>query len=383
MIMELQNIKLGDYFDIAWGNTSITKKSYAPSGFVAFSATGADGFLKHFEHDEQGIILSAIGARCGKCFLASGKWTAIKNTIVITPKKEKLVDCRYAWYFLNDENKWRSKGAGQPFITQERALNTELPVPLKNGKPDLAEQKRIADKLDKVFAEIEKSIDKTRHSKKYAGKTVYSELLATFNDENLKTYPLDEVCQTTSGGTPSRSIRSYYDGDISWLKSGELNDNRSISSSEEHITEDAIRKSNAKIMPAGTVLIAMYGATVGKLGILSVSASTNQAVCAITPYKNILNEYMYWYLYFYRSELVSQAFGGAQPNISQTLIRKVPVKIPVKDGQPDLVKQKEIVSKVNTAQEKQQRLMDLLSIQEKLFSSLRSSVLSKSLQMQT
>jgi len=249
--------------------------------------------------------------------------------------------------------------------------------------PPLAEQKRIADMLSKVFIDIENSIQKTRQNSKLSSKTTYSELLSTFNDDTLKTYLLEDVCDTTSGGTPSRSIKSYYDGDISWLKSGELNDNRSISSSEEHISEDAIKKSNAKVFPSGTVLLAMYGATVGKLGILSANASTNQAVCAITPHKNILNEYMFWYLYFYRDELVKKAFGGAQPNISQTLIRKLPVKIPLKDNQPDLAKQKEIVAKVNTIQEKQEKLMDLFSRQEKLFASLRSSVLNQSFQMQT
>lgn len=147
-----QNVKLGDYFDIAWGNTSITKKSYVSTGYTAYSAAGADGSLGHYEHDGGGIILSAIGARCGKCFLADGKWTAIKNTIAIISKQDQLVDYRYAWYFLNNEDKWHSKGAGQPFITQKRAINMEIPVPLKNGKPDIAEQKRVADELDRAFA---------------------------------------------------------------------------------------------------------------------------------------------------------------------------------------------------------------------------------------
>lgn len=149
---ELQKAKLGDYFDIGWGNTSITKKSYVPEGYTAYSAAGADGLLGHYEHKGKGIILSAIGARCGKCFLADGKWTAIKNTIVMTSKPEHLVDEKYAWYFLNDEEKWRSKGAGQPFITQARAIGMELPVPLKDGKPDPAEQRRIVEKLDAAFA---------------------------------------------------------------------------------------------------------------------------------------------------------------------------------------------------------------------------------------
>jgi len=306
-------------------------------------------------------------------------------TTLLIPKAD-LVTPKYLFYFayffhLSGKTKNLQKAVtGIRNLEFSKYLEQEVSVPFKDNKPDLAEQKRITDKLDKVFMEIEKSVDKVKQNKKYASKTTYSELLTTFSDENLKIYSLEDVCDTTSGGTPSRSNSAYYDGDISWLKSGELNDNRSISSSEEHISEDAIKKSNAKVFPSGTVLLAMYGATVGKLGILSASASTNQAVCAITPYKNILNEYMFWYLYFYRDELVKKAFGGAQPNISQTLIRKLPIKVPLKDNQPDPAKQKEIVARVNAIQEKQEKLTGLFSRQEKLFASLRSSVLSYAFQ---
>ena len=311
--------------------------------------------------------------------------TAVDCTIL---RLKKEYEPRYINYLLNAEQTKSQvyqmvTGSSRKRISRKNLATVELSIPTKDGKPDLAEQKQIADKLDKVFSEIAKSVDKIKLNKKYTSKTTYSELLTTFSDEDLKTYSLEEVCDTTSGGTPSRSNSAYYNGDISWLKSGELNDNRSLSSSEEHISEDAITKSNAKVFPSGTVLMAMYGATVGKLGILSASASTNQAVCAITPHKNILNEYMFWYLYFYRDELVKKAFGGAQPNISQTLIRKLPIKVPLKDNQPDLVKQKEIVAKINAIQEKQEKLTDLFSRQEKLFASFRSSVLSQSFQMQT
>lgn len=256
---------------------------------------------------------------------------------------------------------------------------SKIKIPL----PSLAEQKRTTDKLDNVFAEIEKSTSKISENKKRASKIVFSELLTVFGDEKLKTYSLDEVCDTTSGGTPRRSIKDFYEGEIVWLKSGELNDNREIISSEEHISELALEKSNAKVLSSGTVLMAMYGATIGKLGILKTEATTNQAVCAITPHKNILNEYMYWYLYFYRDELVKQAFGGAQPNISQTLIRKIPVKVPIVDGKPDLQRQKEVVEKVNAIQEKSGKLVELFSAQSKSFVSLRLSVLNQSFQMQT
>lgn len=89
---------------------------------------------------------------------------------------------------------------------------------------------------------------------------------------------IGDVCNTGSGGTPARNIAAYYRGTIPWVKSGELNDG-TVSTVDEFITADALALSSAKVVPAGTVLIALYGATIGRLGILEMEAATNQAVC--------------------------------------------------------------------------------------------------------
>ena len=93
---------------------------------------------------------------------------------------------------------------------------------------------------------------------------------------------LGDVCKTTSGGTPSRKRIIFFQGDIPWVKSGELPDGPVVDI-KEYITEEAVRNSSAKLFPAGALLIALYGATVGKLGILNRNAATNQAGCAIFP----------------------------------------------------------------------------------------------------
>ena len=85
---------LGTIANVDWGNTSITKKSYVENGFPAFSATGQDGFLPFAEHEGDAIIVSAIGARCGKCFYARGQWTAIKNTLTVTEKENFFMNYR-------------------------------------------------------------------------------------------------------------------------------------------------------------------------------------------------------------------------------------------------------------------------------------------------
>lgn len=147
---------------------------------------------------------------------------------------------------------------------------------------------------------------------------------------------LGDVCRTTSGGTPSRKNAEYFTGDIPWVKSGELPDGL-VSEVEERITAAAVANSSAKLFPAGTLLIALYGATVGKLGILKEAATTNQAVCAIFPPEYLDTKYLFWYLRCVRSDLVAQAVGGAQPNISQGILRELRVPIAPLDQQKRIV----------------------------------------------
>lgn len=138
---------------------------------------------------------------------------------------------------------------------------------------------------------------------------------------------LGDVCSTTSGGTPSRGVKAYYGGSIAWVKSGELND-KEIYSTEETISEEGLANSSAKLFPAGTLLIALYGATVGKLGLLEIDAATNQAVCAIFPTDSVHRDYLFFYLLRERESLLQISFGGAQPNISQDIVRSIKVALP-------------------------------------------------------
>jgi hypothetical protein len=151
--------------------------------------------------------------------------------------------------------------------------------------------------------------------------------------ENYKSKKLGEIAETTSGGTPLRNISTYYDGDIPWIKSGELNDGI-ILEAEEFITQDGLENSSAKIFPKGTLVVALYGATVGKTGILGLDAASNQAVCAVFPKEDIVTtEFLFWFLRHKRPEFLGSSFGGAQPNISQKLLRDTELPIPPKSLQ--------------------------------------------------
>ena len=150
---------------------------------------------------------------------------------------------------------------------------------------------------------------------------------------------LGVVGEWQSGGTPSRSNKSYYGGNIPWLKTGDLNDGF-ILNIPESITEEAVANSSAKINPAGSVLIAMYGATIGKLGILTFPSATNQACCACIEFRATTQLYLFYFLLSQRSRFISRGGGGAQSNISKELI--VNTRIPL----PPLSEQQRIVTEI-------------------------------------
>lgn len=141
-----------------------------------------------------------------------------------------------------------------------------------------------------------------------------------------------------SGATPSRLRKDYYGGNIPWLKTGDLNDGI-ITNIPEFITEKALEETSVKLNPTDSILIAMYGATIGKIGILSFPATTNQACCACLDYK-IDKMYIFYFLLSNRINFVSMGGGGAQPNISKEKI--VNTTFPL----PPLAEQKRIVSKI-------------------------------------
>ena len=163
---------------------------------------------------------------------------------------------------------------------------------------------------------------KTVDSSVLAAKMIFKHLGKLYSVSKIA-----DVADTSSGGTPNRGMFEYYNGNIPWVKSGELKD-RLITKCDEFITEEGLKNSSAKLFSKGTLLVAMYGANIGKTGILDFDATTNQAVCAIFPKVKILNEYLFWYFKQQRIDFIAVGKGGAQPNISQTIINNALITVP-------------------------------------------------------
>jgi len=138
--------------------------------------------------------------------------------------------------------------------------------------------------------------------------------------ENWCWVRLGQIGDWAAGATPSRSnVEFYNNGSIPWLKTGDLNDGI-INDVSEYITEYALKNTSVKLNPKGTVLIAMYGATIGKVGLLNIEAATNQACCGCRPIVGVFNWYLFYYLMSHKDDFISQGAGGAQPNISREKI---------------------------------------------------------------
>lgn len=162
---------------------------------------------------------------------------------------------------------------------------------------------------------------------------------------------LENIAEWGSGGTPSRKRKEYYNGNIPWIKTGELN-NGYIFNSEEKITELGLKNSSAKLYPINTVIIAMYGATIGKVGILSIEATTNQACACAIVYKNILFKYVFHYLIYQKEAFINKSKGGAQPNLSQEIIKKHEIPLPpIKEQQRIVNRIESLFAKLDRAKE--------------------------------
>ncbi len=164
-----------------------------------------------------------------------------------------------------------------------------------------------------------------------------------------------------SGTTPTSTNKSYYNGHIPWVTTGELRE-KIIFNTKKMLTTKAIQElSSLKLFPKGSILIAMYGATIGRLGKLGIEATTNQACCVITSSSKILNDYLYYWLLGYKTEIINLGYGGGQPNISQDTISNLKVSTPNIEEQKNIViylDQK--TKKIDTLIEKQQTLIKLL-----------------------
>jgi len=208
--------------------------------------------------------------------------------------------------------------------------------------PPLPEQRRIVAKVEELAAKIEEAKACRSRSQDEVG-GMAAAALRSFRNQllvgNQRVAQLGEITTVTAGGTPSRDDLSYWNGNIPWIKTGELLDG-DISSAEEHITEAGLANSSAKLFPSDTILIALYGQgqTRGRTGRLLSPATTNQACCAILPTPSLLEpRYTQYWLRSLYHELREQCHGGAQPNWNGQMVKSLTISVPPLQIQRDAI----------------------------------------------
>ncbi len=332
---EWKEYTLSNLGTIVGGATPSTKdSSNYENGSIAWItpkdlSTHTERFISHGERNitEKGLkscsaqlmppnsILFTSRAPIGYIAIAKNEVCTNQGFKSIVPNKD--TDFMFLYYLLRyNKDNIENLGSGTTF--KEVSGSTMRNVPVK--VPPLPTQQKIAAILSSLDDKIELN-NKINTNLEQQAQALFDEM---FKDDK-KDILLGEVIETTSGGTPSRKNISFYsNGNNCWVKSKEL-ESGFIIDTEEKITDDAINNSAAKLLPENSVLIAMYGATVGAYGIISKPMTCNQAICALLPTENYPYTYLFMFAKNVTQELENLAVGSAQQNISQVLIKKLKV----------------------------------------------------------
>lgn len=366
-------------FSIEYGK-GLSTKELCETGYPVFGANGQIGFYNEYMFEDIKALMSCRGAYSGTMNLSLPKSFITSNSLIIN-SKHKDIDVKFIFYLYSAlKKKDLISGSAQPQVTVQAFSN--YPIPL----PPLLEQRRIVDRIEGLFAKLDEAKQKAQdaldsfETRKAAilHKAFTGELTAQWRKEHgvgmesWARHPLKDVTQIGSGGTPSRKNSQYYLGDILWVKTGEIYWNY-IYDSEEKITEEAIANSSAKLYPAGTVLVAMYGQglTRGRSAILGVPATTNQAVCALQPCDRLGNRYLYYYFMANYWEYREKAVGGNQPNYSATMIGKWIINI------PSVLEQAEIVRILDDLLAKEQQAKEVAEAVLEQIDLIKKSILAR------
>lgn len=289
-------------------------------------------------YPQKGDVVLTTEAPLGEVAQLDNKKIALAQRVVCLRGKKDILDNTYLkYYFISKRGHTAltSKGTGTTVIGIKQSELRKVNVVY----PPLPTQRRISAILSSLDAKIENN-NKVNAKLEEIAQNLFKEWFVDFGpfkdgkfvDSELGPIPegwrvvsLGEIIDTTSGGTPSRKNDEFYiGGKYNWVKSKELNGGY-ILATEELITEDAIKKSAAKLLPNNSVLVAMYGATVGEFGIISKEMTCNQAICALLPNEKVPYSFLFMLAKNKKEELINMAVGSAQQNISQVLIKELKI----------------------------------------------------------
>ena len=397
MISMQKKIKIGDVCKIVKGTTGIA--SAQPGKYPLVVTAVERKTCSTFQFDCEAVCIPLVSSSGhGKKSLnnvhyQSGKFALGTILCAVIPNNSDELDARYLHQYLQFYKDTvlvpLMKGAANVSLSMKDIAGVSIPLPSIKRQRELAEMfVSLQEKQKELFAEFEKQTEYAKQLRKnilqeaiegkltadwrkqhpvqkgnpdYDAEALFDKIQAekseTKNSKrtvapiakdeipfeiptNWKWLRLGDIGSWSAGATPIKTERNYYiNGTIPWVRTGDLNDS-CISEIPEKITELALQECSLRLNPVGSVLIAMYGATIGRVGLLTIPATTNQACCACIPFQKGFNQYLFYLLISLRNQFKEKSWGAAQPNISKEII--VNTVFPL----PPLAEQKEIVARV-------------------------------------
>lgn len=307
-------------------------------------AAASDAGTSTFCFDAGNVLYSKLRPYLNKVAIPDEPGIATTELIPLRPDP-KTLNPRFLAYYLRspgfvNQASHHVAGAKMPRVVMDWFWEHEAPIPSPKEQSRIVELLDEADRLRRIRREADAKV----------ARILPSLFLKMFGDPatnpmgwNIAT--LRQVADTSSGGTPNTKEDGFYGGGIPWVKSGELSQ-REVYSTEETISEIGLENSSAKWVEPDSVLIAMYGATVGQVSILKVRATTNQAVCSIRVKQGLRSKYLVELLRLSKALLLSKRVGGAQPNISQQIIRDLEIMVPPDELQVEFADRAEHVERL-------------------------------------
>ncbi len=291
--------------------------------YPIYGSGGIMGYADDYICEANTVVIGRKGSINNPIFVETRFWN-VDTAFGLYANPAKLQP-KYLYYFCEKfDFEQLNTTVTIPSLTKANLLKVEIPL------PSLDEQRKIAAVLDKVSD----LIAKRRQQLDKLDEMVKSRFVEMFGDiHNSSDFPylsIKEFTNVISGGTPDRNTSQYWDnGKIKWVKTTELK-NKIIEDTEEKITKEGLKNSSAKIVPADTILIAMYGQgkTRGMTGYLSIEATTNQACACILPSPKVNPKYLWQYMMMSYEKLRNLAKGGNQPNLNGAMIKDFPVLMP-------------------------------------------------------
>jgi len=324
---EWKEYKLGEA--IEFGNGKV--RPFSTGEIPVYGGNGILDFCNEWNYENETIIIGRVGAYCGSVYYENRPIWISDNALAA--KSKNNFNTKFLFYFLyNMGLNQFAEGSSHPLVTQTLLNSIDVFI-----TDDIPEQRAIASILSSLDDKID-LLHRQNKTLEALAETLFRQWFVEEADESWERTQIGKVLKTELGGTPSTEHAEYWDGDIPWINSGEINKFRIVDATK-FITRLGLEKSNTKLMAKGTTVLAITGATLGQISLLEIDTCANQSVVGIIPNDRIPKEYVFLWVKYKIDDIILNETGGAQPHINKNDVNETMIILPP----DDLLKEKNII----------------------------------------